>query len=98
MRKIVSVLIAVMFIASVVLASETVIVTKSSDTEVTLTSTVITETPKVSLKKLKQMKAQWEARKAQQNVQLDEQIAKYNKAIKDAEAQGVVDVVVKPVE
>lgn len=78
------------FFAVQVFASETTVTTKASDTEVTLTTTTIQE-QKVSLKMLKQQKAQFEARKAQIIIQLDSQIAKLDKAIKDAEAQGVVE-------
>lgn len=97
MKKICFMLTAVVvMLANMCLASETVVVTKTSDTEVTLTKTAITKQLKVPLKRLKQIKAQLEARKSQMNIQIDEQIAVHDKAIKDAEAQGVVETVVTP--
>ena len=78
--------------------TENVVVTKASDTEVTLTTTTITE-QKVALQTLMQQKAQFEAEKAQFITQIDADIARLNKAIKDAEAQGVVETkVAEPTE
>ena len=70
--------------------AEQVVVTKASDTEVTLTTTTITE-QKVALQTLMQQKAQFEAEKAQFITQIDTSISRLNKVIKDAEAQGVVE-------
>ena len=78
--------------------TENVVVTKASDTEVTLTTTTITE-QKVALQTLMQQKAQFEAEKAQFITQIDTSISRLNKAIKDAEAQGVVETkVAEPTE
>jgi len=78
--------------------TENVVVTKASDTEVTLTTTTITE-QKVALQTLMQQKAQFEAEKAQFITQIDTSISRLNKVIKDAEAQGVVETkVAEPTE
>ena len=87
-----SAVIVMMLVCSIAFAGETLVVTKASDTEINIVSTKITEQPNVPLKSIKQQKAQLESKKTQINIQIDEQIAILDKAIKDAEAQGVVEV------
>ena len=66
------------------------IVTKASDTEIIRTTTQ-TQEQRISLKELKKLLVDIQARKVQLDAQFDAQISSLTKNISDAEAQGVYE-------